>query len=262
MTVKNISANRVKQYTALKHKKFRQKYNKFIAEGEKICSSLISFPQWKVESIIVTERFIENLNWYRILADFDAEVLIADEKTLTSLSQLSTAPGIMAVVEIPDFNLESIVNGSAKGFYLDGIKDPGNLGTIVRLADWFGLEYVFCSASCVDVYNSKSVQATMGSMFRIPVFSGTFGEFRQHIQPDWVAVADGRGEPVNTVNFENIRCLVIGSESHGISDEWKTETYLHVSIPGAEERHAESLNAGVAAGILAAYLRGSKNHFL
>lgn len=137
-------------------------------------------------------------------------------------------------------------------FYLDGIQDPGNLGSILRIADWFGFAAVYCSPDCVDVFNPKVVQASMGAVLRMPVWEIPISDLCE--QPSTFPVLGAMLDAENVMNAQlpNHGLLVIGNEGKGISTEVMAFLTQRISIPKHPKGGAESLNAAVAAGILAA----------
>jgi TrmH family RNA methyltransferase len=248
---KHISGELYRKVVTLAQKKFRQKYNIFLVEGDKMVESLQLFPDWNIHTIIVSESFPDSMEQETLKWVECHPIVIASAPEMSKMSNMSTPPGIMALVYQRDW----MTNPSEpKGlfFCLDGIRDPGNLGTIIRIADWFGFKGVLCTPDCVDVYNPKTIQATMGSVFKVPVrymerevmwedFSGF----------NWVA-ADAGGDPLGDHTWDPHSVIVIGSESHGIGSFFMDRISRKVCIQGAPGRFAESLNAGVAAAIFAA----------
>jgi RNA methyltransferase, TrmH family len=248
---KQISGELYRKVVTLSQKKFRQKYNIFLVEGEKMVESLQLFPDWKIHTIIVSESFPVHFE-PEVQKWVDRHpVVLASETEMAKMSNMSTPPGIMALVYQREWMADPIKD---RGFYfcLDGIRDPGNLGTIIRVADWFGFKGVICSPDCVDVYNSKTIQATMGSVFSVPVWSMERDEMWEHFSGfKWVA-ADAGGTALSAWTWSLDTVIVIGSESHGIGPFFLDRIPDRVSIKGVPDRFAESLNAGVAASIFAA----------
>lgn len=168
------------------------------------------------------------------------------------MSALRTPPGILAVAEIPNRKTPEQWNGWS--IALDGINDPGNLGTILRTADWFGIQHVFASDDVVEEFNPKVVQASMGSVFRVPLHRVTLPEWlaKQIEQGVEVVAADMKGEPLGQFSFAPQGVLVMGSESHGLSEDIKNPAIRSITIPG--RGNAESLNVAVATGIICSHL--------
>lgn len=184
----------------------------------------------------------------------------ATTEQLDRLSSLQTSPGIIAVARCFSWDPEEIFSGDLPGWVLmlDGIRDPGNLGTILRTADWFGFQAVVCSADTVDLYNVKTIQAAMGSLGRVPVLvvddcSGWLSDTARR-----VVGAGMDGVPVHEYEWPASGVLVIGSESHGISAGTAGSVRDWVHIPRRAGSKAESLNAAIATSILAAAMPVNK----
>jgi TrmH family RNA methyltransferase len=178
-------------------------------------------------------------------------VFILNSRQVEKISSLTTPPEILAIVKIKSWDTNILTAPDKAGFYLDGIRDPGNLGTIIRIADWFGLDFVVCSDDSVEWSNQKVVQATMGSIFKVPIFNLT----REDTWTIWenlpCVIADMHGQDVSEYKWLNGTRIFIGSESHGISTFFKSKISSVITINGDVGRQAESLNAGTAAAILA-----------
>jgi TrmH family RNA methyltransferase len=151
-------------------------------------------------------------------------------------------------LHVPEFNPTSFI--SKKQILLDGISDPGNMGTILRTADWFGFDEIICSEDTVELYNPKVVQSTMGSLFRVKVIYTDLPKYIESIAEKGFAIAGADLDGVNAFEYQfpEKTALVIGSESHGIRPNVESLLTQKVHIPGSG--NAESLNAGIAAGIL------------
>jgi TrmH family RNA methyltransferase len=163
---------------------------------------------------------------------------------MEKISTQSTPSGVLALLTIPNFKVPDQRNSVLA---IDGIRDPGNLGTLIRTADWFGVQEVWCSSDCADIYNPKTVQASMGSLFRVGIHQLALAEsLASDTRKSYAAVLNG--ETVIPINKNEAVILVIGSESHGISPAVLEQTAYKISIPGIGK--TESLNAAVAGGIL------------
>jgi TrmH family RNA methyltransferase len=238
-----LSKNDIKRVNSLKIKKYRSIEGVFIAEGPKIIPEFIN-AGWKCEFIATTEAHLP------IFSDQNQlNIKIIDEEILSKISALQHPQGCLGVFEIkipsliPDSNRWSLV--------LDGIQDPGNLGTLIRIADWFGMQGIFCSEDTVDIYNPKVIQATMGSAARIPVQYGSLETlFTQNAS---IPVYGGllEGTPIQEANMHTPGFLLIGNEGNGIRPHILPFITQAITIPKLGE--AESLNAGVAAGIMAGF---------
>jgi len=245
-----ISQNRIKQINLLKNKKNRLKYNNFVAEGRKIVGELLK-SNIKIEYIVATEHWIENNK----LENISFEILTANDKELKKISSLTTTQEVLAVVEIPKTVFDKNEISENLSIVLDGIQDPGNLGTIIRLADWFGIKNVFCSPNTVDLYNSKVIQATMGAFLRVKVHYldienliseynktsdfETFGTFME-------------GENIYKKNLPNKGFIVMGNEGNGISPAVSKLIDNKINIPNfsTNPEKTESLNVAIATAIV------------
>jgi TrmH family RNA methyltransferase len=241
-----ISKTDIKFIRSLHDKKNRQEQQIFIVEGEKMIHELLHSNAFQLHSLYVTSTFITHHN--SLLIDISAEkVKQVSAKELSQISLLQTPNDCLALVHFSTNNTPAI-QINKKYILLDNIKDPGNLGTIIRTADWFGIDTVFCSPECVESTNPKVVQATMGSFFRVQIMKQSlFDILRDHPQmPVIGAILDGQN--LFHTKFTEGAFLVIGSESHGISDTLKPLLTQKVMIPSLGE--AESLNASLATGII------------
>lgn len=177
------------------------------------------------------------------------------------ISALSTAPEILAVVNMPEEQTEKVFD---RTFYkgelvlmLDDIRDPGNMGTLIRIADWFGIRKLICSESSVELYNPKVIQATMGSLLRTNIFYAPLPEVLDAVKPVTVYGALLEGRNIYRENLKPEGILLLGNESRGISNPLIPFITNPVSIPGFGQ--AESLNVAVAAGIICSEFRRNSN---
>ncbi len=232
-----LSANKIKFIKSLQQKKNRIETGLFVAEGEKIVNEAITYVIESIHCIYHTVDYvIDN-------ADLAHEII--SEKELSRISGLKSPNKCLALIRT-DFKPK--VSRNNKGtLVLDGIQDPGNLGTIIRTADWFGIEKIICSEDTVDMYNPKVLQSTMGSIFHIQIsYTNLFDFLRTLDKNIYGAVLDGKNLINN--NLEEGATVVIGNESKGISPQVKKLVTHPITI--GQIGLAESLNAGVAAGII------------
>lgn len=234
-----------KLINSLVKKKFRQKYNKFTVEGVKIIDELIK-SRYQIDKIYTTELFSTNSEVNQILIS---------ENELKKISQLVQPNTALALCEIPppkDLNLNGLV------IALDDIRDPGNLGTIIRLADWFGVEQIICSQETVDMYNPKVIQSTMASFTRVQVNYVDLKEvFSNYKKPILGTFMDG--ENIYKTDFPTDSIIVMGNEANGISDELLPFISNKITIPRfGKLQQTESLNVAMATGILLSELNSSK----
>jgi RNA methyltransferase, TrmH family len=239
---------------SLRLQKYRESHGLFIAEGPKIVGEFLS-SAFRIRTIFATESFPEPDR----LADARIEFVRISQKELERISLLKTPNQVIALIRIPECrNTPPEVTGNLV-LALDRISDPGNLGSIIRTADWFGIKEIICSKDCVDLYNPKVVQATMGSMARVNVTYWPLEDYLPQLQgkvPVYGASLDGGN--LYSQKFAENAIIVIGSESHGISENLKPFIFSMITIPGVREQKntgAESLNASVAAALICSEFR-------
>ncbi len=245
-----LSHNQQKLIAALQVKKYRQKYRKFVVEGEKMVGELLRQTRLPVSALFGLERWAEA--HAALLAPFLEIFNPVSEGELKKISGLSTPNGVLALAEWPAVLPVLDLPLTERCFYLDGIQDPGNLGTILRIADWFGLPAVFCSPDCVDAFSPKVVQASMGAIFRIQTQEITLSDLVAQLPGLPVMGAVLGGDDVFTTALPGHGLLVIGNEGRGLSPVAERLLTHRLTIPRPPRGRAESLNAAVAAGILAA----------
>jgi TrmH family RNA methyltransferase len=238
-----LSKNEAKYIQSLSHKKQRQQSGLFIAEGVKLVDELLSSPV-TIKKIYATE------SWSRP-AFGNYELVRVSEEELQKISLLQTANQVLALAVEPALP-ELIMPENNLILALDGIQDPGNMGTLIRIADWFGINTIVASEDSVDAFNPKVVQSTMGSITRVNVYYTNLATFLKEARvPVFGALLEGRS--VYAVPAPEKGILMIGNESKGIHKELLSLISHPVSIPRIGE--AESLNAAVAAGIILSHLK-------
>jgi len=247
-----LSHNQIKYINSLKIKKFRQQHKIFIVEGEKGVNELLMSNLKPVILFAVPEWVDQNISILRS-GNIELQEISADE--LKKVSDLITPNQVLAIAEIPDTGIPDPTQFAGMALALDGIRDPGNMGTIIRTADWFGIDTIFCSSDSVDMYNPKVIQATMGSYSRVKVFYVNLLEFLKALPiqtPVFGALLEGPDITTKTFTTEGI--ILIGSESHGIASSLIPFINEPLHIPHfsgkAANKQAESLNASIANGII------------
>jgi TrmH family RNA methyltransferase len=233
-----LNRNEAKYIQSLYHKKNRDEEGLFIAEGVKIVDELIN-ADFNIKKIYALKDWIG-------MHSITQNVTEINEDELKRISNFETPNKVLAVVQKKrSAQMPGLENKIT--LLLDGIQDPGNLGTIIRTADWFGIENIIASNDTADVYNPKVIQSTMGSIARVNVFYTELSAFLSTNKiPVYGAILNG--ENISTVQKLNECLLVIGNESKGIRKDIGPFIQKGISIPG--QGHAESLNAAVAAGII------------
>ena len=241
----SLSKATQKWVRSLHQKKYRKQLGQFVAEGPKVVEAFL-LQGLKPEILLATPE------WASAHPSQAVQWCKADD--LKSISQLETPNQVLAVFAQPMDVDDAALEMESALLVLDGVKDPGNAGTLIRLADWFGLNCVVCSTDCVDVWNAKVVQSAMGSLARIKV---SYRELETWMpKEDRVFLgADLNAQPYQSLQVPHRWGLVMGSESHGMRPEVHACLHERVTILPAPGSTAESLNVGVAAGILLASLR-------
>jgi TrmH family RNA methyltransferase len=233
----SLSKNQLKLILSLQQKKYRNKYGLFIAEGTKVVNEFLN-STFKLAHLF----YAEGVNYQ----DLELAIQIS-ESELKRISSLKTPNNVLAIFEIPTKS-EVVEEGLILG--LDDINDPGNLGTIIRLCDWFGVKHLVCSENTVDCYNSKVVQASMGSLTRVNLVYTNLVEFLKNTHlPKYATLLEG--ENIYKSNLPNQAIIIMGNEANGISKPVLKVLNNAVSIPrfGAIQK-TESLNVATATAIL------------
>ena len=234
-----ITKAQVKHIRSLDDKKYRYKCNEFVVEGEKMVQELIN-SSMTINCIYATKEWIEK---NQMIKNIRIEEVEAHE--LEKMSSLSTPNMALATVQIPT---KLPVSPKGVSLVLDRIQDPGNLGSIIRIADWFGIDNVYCSEDTVDIFNSKVVQASMGSVFRINTQYVNIEELLTTNKeiPSYVAILNG--ENISSHKLVQKGFIIIGNESKGVSNSIINLSTHKISIQ--RKGQAESLNAAIATGII------------
>ncbi len=240
-----LSKNRISQIRKLHAKKFRDESGLFLVEGYK-CVEMLCASDFGVEEIFATETALRNNRWLQ-----GREVTIASAEEMARISTMQTSPELLAIARqrtaLPGISTDRPV------LVLDHISDPGNLGTIIRTADWFDIRHIVCSPDCVEFYNPKTIQATMGSFAHVSVHRLPLVPFlqregtRRRILGTFL-----NGESISHFEFQDSDIVVVGNESNGISEEVAAAVTHRITIPSPVQGRdtAESLNAAIAAAVV------------
>lgn len=238
-----LSKARIKLIQSLNLKKHRSELKLFVVEGKKQVTELLT-SNYQVNCIVATP------NWADAFAQDiknNTELIIVSDDDLKKASLLQAPQDVLAVVEMPEKLFSSTIINTGFSIFLDGIQDPGNLGTIIRIADWYGIKTIVCSNDCVDVFNPKTIQATMGSFARVDVYYNYLSDIlKQNNLPVYGALMQGESLYQSTIKENGI--LLIGNEGKGISEELLSYISNPITIP--KIGGAESLNAGIATAII------------
>lgn len=249
--IKMITKNTIKLIKSLNLKKIRVKENLFLVEGDKnVKESLNS--KFEVKKLYATAEFIQSAQQFAHKAEMIIEVT---KQEINKASLLKNPQNSFAICSIP----EAVTIPSYWGnlsVYLDDIQDPGNLGTIIRICDWFGIENLFCSPNSADLYNPKVIQATMGSYCRVEVFRTEFAPLNEIAKKTKTPILGTftNGENIYKKILPKRALLVFGNEGNGINPAIENLFDLRLSIPSFNKKQegAESLNVSVAAAIICA----------
>ena len=237
----SLSKNYIKLITSLSQKKYRQKHKLFVVEGVKVVQEFLN-SSYELDIVFSSDTDFSSTNKF---------IEVTDQE-LKKISSLKNPNKVLAIFKIPN-QINPIMGGLILA--LDSINDPGNLGTIIRLCDWFGIEQLVCSNETVDCFNSKVVQASMGSLTRVAV---SYLDLKKYLQNASVPifVADMDGLNVYKTKLPDSAVLVLGNEANGISDEIKQLVTTKITIPryGAFQQ-TESLNVATASAILLSEFR-------
>ncbi len=238
-----ITKNQIKFVQSLQLKKNRIENNLFLVEGSKNVLELLN-STFKVIDLFITDQFFEQNQAYftenSILYNLGSSEIIAK---MSSFQSNNAAVAVVQIPSLPVFELKS-----EWVLVLDDIKDPGNLGTIIRVADWYGISKIVCSINTVDCFNPKVVNATMGSYARVQLWYQDLSVFLANYSQKPIFGSFMQGESIYKIHKPNEGFLIIGNESNGISDKIECLANKKVTIPKIGQ--AESLNAGIATAIL------------
>jgi len=245
-----LSKNQIKFIKLLAQKKYRDESACFLAEGNKLVADLL--PYFNCDLL-----FCES-SWLAMQGDVKASQMeIANAGDIGKVSLQKSPQQVIAVFQQPKYELDTIDLFEKLSLVLDCIQDPGNLGTIIRIADWFGIENIICSFDTVDVYNPKTIQATMGALARVKVHYTDLSDFlkKQQDLPIYGTFLDGTDIYTKTLSSKGF--IVMGNEGKGISSEIETfiTERLYISNYPIDKMTSESLNVAVATAVTCAEFR-------
>lgn len=242
--------SKIKYIQTLSQKKVRDEAGLFMAEGPKIINELLTAGNTPLESLYYLPEWAEQ---YGSLLDSltGSDITEVSVQEMERISTLSSPSSVLGVFKKPQFPSNWQPEGKI-GLILDAIQDPGNIGTIIRSADWFGVSYIICHGDCADAFNPKVVQSTMGSLTRIRMIYGNALDFlQQHPSvPVYAALLEGN----SIYKMEKLKegIIMIGNESKGLRPELLAGKFTPITIPG--KGGAESLNAAVATSVILSHL--------
>jgi RNA methyltransferase, TrmH family len=245
-----LSKSQIKAISSLQSKKLRQKYAQFIVEGEKSILELKDSANYQIETIVSENEMPDS-----ILKEFskntDIQLIENTNASFRKITMQNTPSGLLAVIKIPKIDLNAVLSELKSGLhlFLDTIQDPGNLGTIIRTADWFGIKNILANEGCADLYNPKTIQASMGSFSRVNFIPADLNTLKLLKEKGMIIIgATLDGENASGFKFPENSMLVMGNEGQGISPEILKILDRQITI--TKTGFAESLNVAIATSIL------------
>jgi len=238
-----LSKSQLKYIQSLHHKKFREEHQAYLVEGTKMFEEAIQFAANQIQHIYAVPEWL--MRHEHLIKGFEhlmVEIKLAD---MERASTMQTPPGVLLVLKS---TTPVEVHFSGLTVILDAIQDPGNLGTIIRTADWFGVKNIVCGTGTVEAFNPKVIQSSMGSIFRVNLFYTDLRQFLNNHKDMPVVVSHLEGTDLSSFKWPENLFLIIGNESNGVSNDLSEKAKWKIKIPGFGL--AESLNASVAASIL------------
>ena len=256
-----LTKAKIELVKSLKAKKERSKHGLFIVEGWKsICDLLKS--SFEIEEIFLLETEKSKIHQFYP----QQKVILVSEIEMKKCSFLTQPPAVLAIVRIPTRQIQWHDFGEKLTLVLDGVQDPGNLGTIIRTAHWFNIETIICSTDTVDVFNPKTIQASMGSVFFVNVYYGDLNKYilklkEINLASNWkIYGAFINGQSIYDGHLTQNGVIIIGNEGHGISKELEVEVDIKISIPCFSaiqtfKNAPDSLNAAVSSALICSEFR-------
>jgi len=255
-----ISAKQSKLIRSLSQKKYRDQSRLYMVEGEKMIGELLAgkgAEDHKLEQLFATREWISRNDI--LLHQLETEVNEASSDELKKVSNLVTPQQVLALVSIPDrkHHMEPLLSSTVLAF--EAIRDPGNLGTIIRTADWFGIDHIVCTPNSVDAFNPKVVQATMGAIARVNVY---YLDLEQLLSESGMMekIVYGtflEGENIYGMNMEKNPLILFGNESHGLSNQYDQYINRKIAIPSFSQsgKGSESLNVASSVAVVCSELK-------
>ena len=251
-----ISKNQIKFVRQLEQKKYRRREGLFVAEGTKVVGDLLA--HYQPHSVYATEEWLAKNT--SSISHHPSSVFTVTDEELRRISFLQHPQQVLALFPLPTMaaaNFSLFTDHFSLSIALDGIQDPGNLGTIIRIADWFGIEQIICSEDTVDAWNPKVIQATMGSIARVNIIYINLSDFIDTLPPDYPVYGTLLdGDNIYTQPLTPHGLIVMGNEGNGISPEIRQKINRRLFIPSYRtDDTAESLNVAIATAITCAEFR-------
>jgi len=245
-----LSKNQSKKLRALQRKKERKSSGLYVVEGKKIVEEILQSTNDWFELYATSTWFDSHTEFANRTNSF-----VMSDKDLAQVSTLKTPNEVLLILKQNSELDFSEVKSEQLVLALDGVKDPGNMGTIIRLADWFGVQHILCTSDSVDQYNPKTVQSAMGSINRVQVHYGDLIRMLSDLDTHQIYACDLNGESIYKTDFSEKSTLLMGSESHGISDEILNLVNQKITIPTFSKSGIDSLNVATATAIVLSEFR-------
>jgi TrmH family RNA methyltransferase len=252
-----LSKIRIKYLSSLKIKKLRDSSGQFIIEGDKIIRDLLSRNEVLIRELIATPSWISRN--HSLIGKKALETIEAGEQELSRISSFETPPPVMALIDIPKITIDHQKLADYLSIGLDGIQDPGNLGTIIRTADWYGISDILCSQDCADCFNPKVIQASMGAIMNVSVHYVNLHDTLQilSVHPGYTICGTFmKGESLFSMKPVSSGLIMFGNEARGISKELDSFISKRITIPSSNlsKSRVESLNVASAVAIACSWI--------
>ena len=245
-----LSKNQLKRLRGLQRKKERVNSGLFVVEGKKIVAEILQSSTTYVELYATSNWFDNNPTFLNKDNSYELS-----DRDLGQVSSLKTPNEVLLVLKQKSLTSFDVVSNEVLVLALDAVNDPGNLGTIIRLADWFGVQHILCTSNTVDQYNPKTVQSAMGSINSIQMHYGDLGEMLSNLKSHTIYASDLNGDSIYTTSFADKSVILMGSESHGISEEILSIVNKKITIPTFSVSGVDSLNVATATAIVLSEFR-------
>ncbi|MDQ1332522.1 MAG: SpoU methylase protein [Bacteroidota bacterium] len=258
-----VSRNKANFIISLQKKKVREEEKVYVIEGDKLVKEFLS-ARVPVRTLVANPEFLNSLPLFQ--KQCIEEIIPADYDDLKKISSLKTPHNALAIIQMPEIKLDPASLKKGLTLALDFVQDPGNLGTIIRAAAWFGIENIYCSEECVDVYNPKVIQASMGAILHVNVFHTDLRKLLESAAEYKVKVFGAllEGDSIYSHNLEKNGIILLGNESKGISEDLLPYITDRIMIPKISnaQNGIDSLNVSMAASVILSEFTRSKGRMI
>jgi TrmH family RNA methyltransferase len=248
-----LNKNQIKFISSLKEKKYRQLHNLFIVEGEKIVTEIIQQYPSGIDQLYLTDKWLKE-SGLSSSCKHTSKIIVLTPGEMKKISSFKSPPDVFALIQIPQYQLEFDEIAGSLSLMLDTIQDPGNLGNIIRIADWFGIRNIICSPDSADCYNPKVLQSTMGSIMRVKTHYTDLRLLLQRLSqlPEFgIYGTFTNGSNIYTSGLFPVGVIIMGNESKGIRKELFPYIKERISIPAFQNQHdIDSLNVAAATAVI------------